>query len=87
MLVWHQQGLNGGCNTGGALWSADEVDEEDRRPTQRRRMEEAQAGGFDENMEPMVRGRTPLHTTHPFWPPGRAPHYVCHVCHVHQPLT
>ena len=38
-----------------ALWGADEVDEEDRRPTQRRRMEEAQAGGFDENMEPLVR--------------------------------
>ena len=34
---------------------ADDVDEEDRRPTQRRRiMEEAQAGGFDENMEPLV---------------------------------
>ena len=31
------------------------MDEEDRRPTQRRRMEEAQAGGFDENMEPLVR--------------------------------
>lgn len=34
--------------------AADDVDEEDRRPTQRRRMEEAQAGGFDENMEPLV---------------------------------
>ena len=35
--------------------AADDVEEEDRRPTQRRRiMEEAQAGGFDENMEPLV---------------------------------
>ena len=33
---------------------ADDVDEEDRRPTQRRRLEDAQAGGFDENMEPLV---------------------------------
>lgn len=38
--------------------AADDVDEEDRRPTQRRRMEEAQAGGFDENMEPLVRADT-----------------------------
>ena len=30
------------------------MDEEDRRPTQRRRLEEAQAGGFDEHMEPLV---------------------------------
>ena len=34
--------------------AADDVDEEDRRPTQRRRLEEAQAGGFDEHMEPLV---------------------------------
>ena len=39
----------------GRCGGADDVDEEDRRPTQRRRiMEEAQAGGFDENMEPLV---------------------------------
>ena len=38
----------------GAWVLADDVDEEDRRPTQRRRLEEAQAGGFDENMEPLV---------------------------------
>lgn len=37
-----------------ATLAADDVDEEDRRPTQRRRLEEAQAGGFDENMEPLV---------------------------------
>lgn len=37
-----------------AMLAADDVDEEDRRPTQRRRLEEAQAGGFDENMEPLV---------------------------------
>ncbi|CAL8466756.1 g6292 [Coccomyxa elongata] len=39
----------------------DDVDEEDRRPTQRRRiMEEAQAGGFDENMEPLPEIRLDL---------------------------
>ena len=37
--------------------AADDVDEEDRRPTQRRRLEEAQAGGFDEHMEPLVSTR------------------------------
>ena len=40
---------------------ADDVDEEDRRPTQRRRLEEAQAGGFDENMEPLVSNLTSRH--------------------------
>ncbi len=40
---------------------ADDVDEEDRRPTQRRRLEEAQAGGFDENMEPLVSNHTSHH--------------------------
>lgn len=48
------RGCLGGAKCG--LGIADDVDEEDRRPTQRRRiMEEAQAGGFDENMEPLVR--------------------------------
>ncbi|CAK0754965.1 hypothetical protein CVIRNUC_002337 [Coccomyxa viridis] len=38
----------------------DDVDEEDRRPTQRRRLEEAQAGGFDEHMEPLPEIRLDL---------------------------
>ena len=58
---------------------ADDVDEEDRRPTQRRRLEEAQAGGFNENMEPLVSccysgylaksiaGSQPHHLTHSDW--------------------
>lgn len=33
---------------------AEDLDEEDRRPTQRRRIEQAQGHGFDED-EPMVR--------------------------------
>ena len=52
---------------------ADDVDEEDRRPTQRRRLEDAQAGGFDENMEPLVSccKHASLHNQH-YKPPDSA---------------
>ncbi len=59
------------------LGVADDVDEEDRRPTQRRRiMEEAQAGGFDENMEPLVRPHRQSENL-PLLMPSRAPLHAC----------
>ncbi len=45
-LAWRP--LKGHC------WRSEDLDEEDRRPTQRRRIEQAQGHGFDDD-EPMVR--------------------------------